>query len=54
MPITIPDFTDTDRLGTGRETHADPRDRVTTLLRVSVLPVPADGRTASEGTGSAR
>lgn len=54
MPITIPDFTDTDRLGTGRETHADPRDCATTLLRVNVPLAPAVARTASEGTGIAR
>jgi hypothetical protein len=54
MPIAIPDFTDADRRETGRETYAAPRDRVTALLRVSAPLVPADARTASEGTGGAR
>jgi hypothetical protein len=54
MPLAIPDFTDADRHGTGPETHADPRDCVTTLLRVRIPLVPADARTAEEGTGSAR
>jgi hypothetical protein len=54
MPVAIPDFTDADRHGTGRETHAAPRDCVTTLLRVNVPLAPAVARTASEGTGIAR
>ena len=54
MPIAIPDFTDADRHATGRETHAAPRDCVTTLLRVNVPLAPAVARTASEGTGIAR
>jgi len=54
MPIAIPDFIDTERHATGRETHADPRDCVTTLLRVRIPRVPADARTAEEGTGIAR
>ena len=32
MPVAIPDFIDAERHGTGRETHAAPRDCVTTLL----------------------
>ena len=54
MPVAIPDFTDTDRHRTGPETDADPRDCVTTLLRVNVPLAPAVARTASEGTGIAR
>jgi hypothetical protein len=54
MPVAIPDFTDADRHGTGPQTHADPRGCATALLRVSAPLVPADARTASEGTGGAR
>lgn len=54
MPIAIPDFTDADRHGTGLETHADPRDCATTLLRVNVPHVPAVACTAAEGTGIVR
>ena len=43
-----------DRYGTGRETHADPRDGATTRWRVNVPLMPADARTAAEGTGTAR
>lgn len=54
MPVARPDFIDAERHGTGRETHADPRDCATTLLRVNVPLAPAVARTASEGTGIAR
>ena len=43
-----------ERHGTGRETHADPRDCATTLLRVKIPLVPSDARTVAEGTGGAR
>ena len=54
MPIAIPDFTDADRYGTGRETRADPRDGATALLRVNVPLVPAVARATAEGTGIAQ
>lgn len=54
MPDAILDFTDAYRYGNGRETHADPRDCATTLLRVNVPLVPAVACTVAEGTGIVR